>query len=389
MSVIQQNKNPMKKLILKSVTLLLLAGIIVSCGDDNEQETIKKQVKEYKEEVSHLNIKIKELEKKLEHLGSDERQFITPVKASELQHRPFKHYFQVSGTVDVDEKAYISPEINGQVIKIHVSEGDKVREGQLLASLNTSITENTIQEVKTQLELARTLYDKQTQLWEKKIGSEVQYLQAKNNMESMENRLQTLQAQLEMAYIKSPINGIVDGIFIEVGEMAMPGFQLMQVVNLNKLNIYADVSEKYLPIIHKGDMVKLSFPTFPEITMDVKVHRTGNIVKLGNRTFPVELKIDNIDDMLKPNVLALITFLDFSKDNALVVPSIIIKQDINGEYIYVAREDEGIIVARKVYITTGMSYGDETMVVSGLDPGTRVITEGYSLVTDGTEVNII
>ena len=163
----------------------------------------------------------------------------------------------------------------------------------------------------------------------------------------------------------------------------------MQVINLNKLSINADVSEKYLPIIRKGDMVKLSFPTFPEIIMDVKVHRTGNIVKLGNRTFPVELKIDNIDDMLKPNVLALITFLDFSEDNAMVVPSIIIKQDINGEYIYVAKEDEGIVVARKVYITTAMSYGDETMVVSGLDPGTRVITEGYSLVTDGTEVNII
>ena len=208
-------------------------------------------------------------------------------------------------------------------------------------------------------------------------------------MESLENKLQTMQAQLEMAYIKSPINGIVDGIFIEVGEMAMPGFQLMQVVNLSKLNIHADVSEKYLPIIRKGDIVNLSFPTFPEIIMDVKVHRTGNIVKMGNRTFPVELKIDNIDDMLKPNVLALITFLDFSEDNALVVPSLIIKQDINGEYVYVAMEDESIVVARKVYITTGMSYGDETMVSSGLDPGTRVITEGYSLVTDGTEVNII
>ena len=378
----------MKNLILKSATLLLLAGFIGSCETKDEKETVKQQIKEYKDEVSHLNIKIKELEKQLEGFNTQDERFTTPVKAQEIQQGPFKHYFQVSGTVDAIDKAYISPEVNGQVKEILVTEGERVTKGQLLARLNTIITENTILEVKTQLDLATTLFEKQTQLWEKKIGSEVQYLQAKNNKESLENKLQTMQAQLDMAYIKSPIDGIVDDIYIEVGEMAMPGFQIMQVINLNKLSIFADVSEKYLPVIHKGDLVNLSFPTFPEIKLDVRVHRTGNIVKLGNRTFPVELKIDNIDEMLKPNILALITFLDFSEDNALTVPSIIIKKDINGEYIYVAKEDEGKYIAKKVYITTGMSFEDETMVTSGLDPGTRVITEGYSLVTDGTEVNI-
>jgi membrane fusion protein (multidrug efflux system) len=379
----------MKKIILKSVSLLLLAGIIISCGTIDEKETIKQQIKEHKDQVSQLNIKIKELEQQLDGLGDKEDQFITPVKASEIQYRPFNHYFQVSGTVDATNKAYISPEINGQVKKIYVNEGDWVNEGQMLAVLNTSITENTIQEVKTQLSLAKTLYEKQKQLWEKNIGSEVQFLQAKNNMESLENKLKTMQAQLDMAYIKSPINGIVDAIFIEVGEMAMPGFQIMQVINLKKLDIYADVSEKYLPVIKKGDVVSLSFPTFPGIEKEVKVHRIGNVVKLGNRTFPVELKIDNIDDVLKPNVLALITFLDFSEENALVVPSIIIKKDINGEYIYIARNNSSTHIAKKVYVTTGMSYNDETMITSGLDPGVRVITEGYSLVTDGTEVKII
>ena len=379
----------MKKLILKSLTLLLLSGIITSCGNGDEKESIELQIKEYKDQVSQLNIQIKELEKQLEGLGGNDKRFITPVKASELLAGPFFHYIQVSGSVEAVEKAYISPEINGQIREILVAEGDHVKKGQLLAKLNTSVTENTIQEVKTQLELARTLYNKQEQLWEKNIGSEVQYLQAKNNKESLENRIQTLQAQLDMAYIKSPIKGIVDNIFIEAGELAMPGFQLMQVINLKKLFIYADVSEKYLPVIHKGDMVMLSFPTFPSIKLDVAVNRTGNVVKKGNRTFPVELKIDNIDDMLKPNVLALVTFLDFSEDNALVVPSIIVKKDITGEYIYVARNVGGKNIARKVYITTGMSYNDVTMVTSGLDPGDRVITDGYSLVTDGTEVKII
>jgi RND family efflux transporter MFP subunit len=259
----------------------------------------------------------------------------------------------------------------------------------LLARLNTSITANTIEEVKTQLELAITLYEKQQQLWDKNIGSEVQYLQAKNNKESLESRLKTLEAQLDMAYIKSPIDGIVDLVNIEEGELAMPGFQIMQVINLSKMKIYAEVSEKYLPVIHKGDQVNLTFPTYPDLNMDVAVYRTGNVINLGNRTFPVELRIDNINKMLKPNILALMTFLDYSHDDALVVPSIIVKKDLKGEYVYVSRNVDGVDVAKKVYISTGRSYNDESMVLEGLQEGDKVIIEGYSQVTDGTEVKII
>jgi RND family efflux transporter MFP subunit len=200
--------------------------------------------------------------------------------------------------------------------------------------------------------------------------------------------LQTLQAQLDMAYIKAPIDGIIDRIFIEEGELALPGMQLMQLVNLEKLYISADVSEKYLPVIAKGDIVSVKFPTFPSMDMEVRVNRCGNVINKSNRTFLVELKIDNIDGKLKPNILALITFLDFNEENALVVPSIIIKEDIKGEYIYAALNTNGKMVAKKIYITSGMSNNDETMVSSGLSPGDLIIAEGYSLVTDGTEVKL-
>jgi RND family efflux transporter MFP subunit len=379
----------MKNTILKFATIILLAGVIVACGSGDSNESIQQQIKDYKDEVSQLNIKIKELEQELEDRNVNEDEFITPVKVSNVKLQPFHHYFQVSGTVDADENAFISPEINGQVKEVLVSEGDRVKKGELLVRLNTSITENTIEEVKTQLELASTLYEKQKQLWEKNIGSEVQYLQAKNNKESLKSKMQTLQAQLDMAYIKSPIDGIVDAIFIEAGELAMPGMQMIQVINLKSLNVKADVSEKYLPVIKKGDMVNLSFPTYPDLKMDVKVHRTGEVVKLGNRTFTVELKIDNVDGKLKPNILALMRFLDFSDEAAIVVPSIIIKKDIVGEYIYVVRNVDESKVAKKVYISTGLSYNDETMVTDGINTGDVVITEGYSLVTDGTEVKVI
>lgn len=375
----------MKKIL--SIALIIL--IAASCGPAEEDGSVKEQIKTYKDEVSQLNIKIRELEQQLLESGEAAEGYLTPVTVRELTEKPFRHYFQVSGNVDAVDKAYISPEINGQIKQVLVREGEYVKKGQLLAKLNTSITENTIEEVKTQLELAITLYEKQKQLWDKNIGSEVQYLQAKNNKEGMENKLQTLEAQLDMAYIKSPIEGIVDVIDIEEGELAMPGMQLMQVVNLNKMKILAEVSEKYLPVIQKGDMVEVSFPTYPEIELNVAVLRTGNVINLGNRTFPVELRIDNIEGKFKPNILALLTFLDFNKEDALVIPSIIIKKDIRGEYAYIAREHEGAQHAKKVYITTGRSYNDETLVLEGLNAGDKVIIEGYSLVTDGTEVNVM
>lgn len=373
----------------KIFPLLLITLFLVSCGTTDEKEAIKEQIKTYKDEVSQLNLKIAELESQLQNLGISDEHYTTPITILEVQEKPFMHYFQVSGNVDAVDKAFISPEMNGQIKEILVKEGDHVKKGQLLARLNTSITETTIIEVQTQLDLAKTLFKKQKQLWDKKIGSEVQYLQAENNVEALESKLQTLNAQRDMAYVKSPINGIVDIISLEEGELAIPGMQMMQVVGLSKLRVAAEVSEKYLPVINKGDVVTLSFPSFPQMEMEVPVYRIGNIVNISNRTFPVELRIDNIDNKLKPNIIALITFLDFSDDSALAVPSIIIKEDIKGQYIYVAEEDGAKTFTRKVYITTGLSHGDETMVTSGLSQGDKVIIEGYSLITDGTEVNIL
>jgi RND family efflux transporter MFP subunit len=373
----------------KVLSIVIICIIAVSCGSGDDPESIRDQISTYKDEVNQLNIRIRELEQKLLSMGQEDDAFAIPVNIMEINERPFRHYFEVSGSVDAVDQAYISPEINGQLEELFVDEGEKVISGQLLAKLNTSITENTISEVKTQLRLATTLFEKQSQLWEKNIGSEVQYLQAKNNKEALESKLQTLQAQLDMAYIKSPINGIVDRINIEEGELAIPGVQIMYVINLENMKVVADVSEKYMQVIDIGDTVLLDFPSFPDLGYEVPVYRTGNTVNPGNRTFPVELRIRDKEKRLKPNLLATMTFLDFYKARAIVIPSIIIKEDLEGAYVYVVRNIEGNDLAKKVYIEVGMAYNEESMITDGLMPGDKVITKGYSLVTDGSEVNIM
>jgi len=375
---------------MKKLLFIALITILAACSSkvDNPEtvEEIENQISEYKQEIGILKKKIIDAEQTLSSKRGDTEKGIL-VTVSTLNKEPFNHYVEVNGTVEAIQAAFISPEINGQVKKIYVKEGQNIKKGQLLIKINSSITESSIQEVETALQHATTVYEKQTQLWEKNIGSEIDYLTAKNNKESLESKLKTLQAQADMAMIKAPIDGIVDDIIIKEGELAIPGMQVIQLVNLNNLYINADVSEAYITKIHKGDIVNLEFPSYPDISMEVAVYRTGNFVKTANRTFKVQLKIANPDNLLKPNILAKIKIRDFTVNQALAIPSLVIKQDLNGAYVYIAEGDD-FKKAKKVYVETGKSYKGVTMIAMGLSQGDKVIVQGFNQVSDGTMVQI-
>ena len=311
------------------------------------------------------------------------------VEVKQLAYENFEHFFLANGTIEAVDDAFISSEISGQIKTLHVKEGQRVTRGQLLVSLHFDITEQAMAEVKTGLALARTVYEKRKGLWEKNIGSEIQYLEAKANKESLEYKLKNLEAQADMARIKAPISGIVDRVFKKEGELAVPGMQLIQLVNLKKVYVNADVSENYLAQVHQGEQVEVTFPSYPELSMKTVIYRTGNVVKTKNRTFLVQLLLDNEGEKLKPNMVALISINDFSAHNALVVPAIIIKNDLKGSYVYVTeKEGEGQIVARKTYVTPGISEGNHTMIDEGLKPGQQVVIKGYNLVKNGMPVEI-
>lgn len=374
----------MKKLIF-IITLGILAACSSKVDNPGNTEDIKNQIAEYKKQVIELNKKIKKLEKELQSTP-DETIKGTPVSVKQLNSEEFNHYIEVNGVVEAINTAYISPEINGQVKKIYVKEGQHVKKGQLLIKINSSVTESSLKEIETSLELAKTVYIKQKQLWDKNIGSEIDYLRAKNNKEALESKLETLQAQLDMAMIKAPIDGIVDELMVKEGELAIPGMQMLQLVNLSTLYVNADVSEAYITKVKKGEMVLLEFPSYPDIVMKVPVYRIGNTVKSANRTFKVQLKIKNKNNQIKPNVLARIKINDFTAENALLVPSLIIKQDLKGSYVYIADDDN---LARKVYVETGLSYLGSTVITNGLSAGDKVIVKGYNQVSDGSKVQIV
>lgn len=373
---------------MKKSFFIILVIAIASCNPDNP-EAIKNNLIKLKEKQMVINNKIAMLERELENDSAQvNSEKAISVKIAELKFEKFNHFILISGNVNAEKHVFVSPELNGQVEKIYVSEGEKVKKGALLVSLNTKVINSNIEEVKTGLELARKVFNKQQELWKQKIGSEIDYLNAKNAKESAENRLKTLKTQLEMARIRAPFAGIIENISGKEGEMASPGKPILEIVNLSEMKIYSNVSEKYLANINEGDTTIVRFPSLPDIEIEVPVYRMGNVIDRNSRTFTIELKIKNPDNQLKPNLMATVKLNDFSKDSALVVPSGIIKKDIQGSYLYVADSTGENMIAHKVYIHTGLSYKDKTMITEGVGYGDKVIIAGYTEVSDGVKINV-
>jgi len=369
---------------------MLGVALMVGCTSTETPEAIKLQISGLKDKALEINNQIKELENKLAKMDDDNHvNGLVPVHVKNIQEESFEHYFLANAKVEMAEEALIRPEGSGHIKKIHVTKGQRVAKGDLIVSLNTSILENSIAEVKLGLDLATKVFDKQKALWEQNIGSEIQYLEAKNNKERLEYSLKTLQAQLDMSLVKAPFSGIVDDIYSKEGELASPSAPLVYLVNLDKLKIEADVTENILTKIHVGDMVTIKFPTYSDIVLNAPIKRIGNAIDQKTRTIKVEIWLDNVRGQIKPNQIAMLSIKDFESKNALVVPSIVLKQDSKGTFLFVASKNEaGKTVATKTYVETSLSYNDRTMVTKGLDKGQQVITAGFNQIGNGSLIEV-
>ncbi len=370
--------------------IMLVVALMVGCTSTETPEAIKLQISGLKDKALEINNQIKELENKLAKMEDDNHvNGLVPVQVKSVQEENFEHYFLANAKVEMAEEALIRPEGSGHIKKIHVTKGQRVAKGDLIVSLNTSILENSIAEVKLGLDLATKVYDKQKALWEQNIGSEIQYLEAKNNKERLEYSLKTLQAQLDMSLVKAPFSGIVDDIYSKEGELASPSAPLVYLVNLDKLKIEADITENILTKIHVGDMVTIKFPTYSDIVLNAPIKRIGNAIDQKTRTIKVEIWLDNVRGQIKPNQIAMLSIKDFESKNAFVVPSIVLKQDSKGTFLFVAsKNDAGKTVATKTYVETGLSYNDRTMVTKGLDKGQQVITAGFNQIGNGSLIEV-
>lgn len=375
-----------------SIIIISVPVMVISYSCSSTQESspseMRDRISEYRRQIGELNREITILENELSDMGEsvDNRQGIN-VSVDTLTRGPFDHYFRINGSVEAVQQATISPETNGQIKNILVSEGQRIERGQELGRLNTSVIENNIEELKTNINLARTVFERQQGLWEQQIGSEIQYLEAKNSYESLLSRLKSLESQLDMAVLRAPFSGVVDKIYLKAGELAMPGSPVMQIINLDRLYVNAEVSETYLPMIDPRDNVILRFPAYPEYEANVPIYRMSHVINPENRTFRVQLIIDNPEERFKPNMVASLNIRSFSANNVIVVPSMLIKQDIQGHYVYVARKNgNGSWQSHKEYVERGPEGEGQTIINSGLEEGDLIIIQGQNQLAQGTSI---
>jgi len=374
---------------MKKFVVFIFVLTFVACSQESGKEEIREQMAQYKKEMNELQQKINQLNDQLESReGEAAGTYKVPVFVKTLQPDTFRHFVNANGSVEAVQDAFISPETNGRITEIYVEEGERVKEGEVMARLNTSVIQSNIEEVKTNLELARKTFQKQKRLWQDSVGSEMQYLEAKNRKENLVNRLETLREQLDMSEIKAPFDGIVEAVNQKDGEMGNPGVRMMHLVNLKKLKIKSELAEQYMAHLQEGDPVRIRFPAYPEMVKTIPITRKGSVIDQGSRTFVVETRIDNYNEKIKPNQICIMEVNDYVNDSALVVPSEVIKQDMQGDYVYILQEDQGSKVAKKIYIETGRTHNNQTVLRQGVEEGDEVIISGYTQVSEGSEVQV-
>ncbi|MDH5610350.1 MAG: efflux RND transporter periplasmic adaptor subunit [Cyclobacteriaceae bacterium] len=374
----------------KQIFASLIIGLLVAaCGNEaNDLAGKKEQLETYKSELAELKARIEGLEKEIGAENTKKTMAEVLVAPLEVNPMPFRHLIEVRGSVQSRRNVQISAETMGRIEKIIVSEGSEVRAGQVMIELDADILRNNIAEVETQLELARAVFDRQANLWEQNIGTEIQYLQSKNNKEALERRLVTLRSQLKLSQIRAPFTGTIDDISVRVGEMAQPGMPLIRLVNSHEMYILADVSEAFLGKFEAGDKVEAFFPVQDKI-FPSEISSVSRVINSQNRTFTVEVDLPTLESFdFRPNQVTVLRLVDYQREDAIVVPTRLIQTDEAGKYVFVIREQDGRKTARKARVSVGMSYNSQTEILAGLANGDQVIEKGYREVNEGVEIKL-
>lgn len=374
--------------------ITLLAGLLLGCSSS---ETPNTQTLIAQKDVAGLRAKQAELVKQnnaikmelntvIEAIDAlDENKKRSLVTVLSLKKEFFQHTVILQGTVKTDQNLMLSAEFLGKVKAIHVKEGQTVKKGDLLLSIDDGGLSQNVALLKTQRDLAKTIYFRQKRLWDQNIGSEIEYLQAKAAFESQENSYEQLKKQLDKASLYAPFSGRIDDIVAEVGQLVTPGINpLLRLVNLQSMYIEVDVPERYFTAIEKGTTATIEIPSFKHSYKSRVTHK-GTHISPGNRTFKATLAADS-GVTLAPNTITIVKLVDYQKSDALVIPLEVVSENFEGtQYVYVVTESNK---AEKRFIETGLVEGDVIQVISGLKPEDRVIDEGARLVKENENVRI-
>jgi len=388
----------MKKIIYSSAAALLF----IACGTNQNQsmedlialgnlENIRAKKNEISEQQKALESQANQLDSVIALLDDNARLPLVTTITAKAQN--FIHYLELQGAVQTKQNVLVYPEMPGTLQRVYVTEGQRVTKGQILATIDDRGLGSQLEQLKTQAELAKTTFERQKRLWEQKIGSEIQYLQAQTNNVAAENAVKQVRSQLGKSTIRAPFSGIIDDVIKDQGTVVSPGqgSEVFRIVNLSHMYIEVDVPETYLGQVTKGKEAIVYFPVLGD-SVNTKIRETGNFINPSNRSFSIEIPVPNKNRTIKPNLTAKVRLNDYTNANAILIPQSIISENATGDqYAYVSsepNENNEAVVTRRI-ITTGKTQNGFIEVLSGITDGNHIIQEGARTVKDGQKVKIL
>ncbi len=376
----------MKKIIY--LTLFSLA--ILSCGNNESGSTsavLKSgDLEKMKERRSALQAEITELDEAIS--AKDTVQLEALVAVEKVIDTTFTHYLEVQGNVATDQNIIIYPQFSGVLTNLNVKAGQRVSKGQVLGRIDDGGLGQQVAQLEAQLALSKTTFERQKRLWDQKIGSEIQFLQAQTDMQSRQKAVAQIRAQLSKTVITAPFSGVIDEIITDQGQVVNPQLGLMRIVNLTNMYITSSIPESYIGKVKVGTNVEINLGSLGKSYIG-KVRQVASNINPSNRSFTIEVSVPNTDNLLRPNQVAKLKITDYSNPNSIVVPASVIQQDASGDnYVYVVSDiKENTGTAKKVVVKIGQSSNNYTEILSGLTAGDVVVSEGVNTISAGTKLN--
>lgn len=386
----------MKKFYISLITLIIIScnssgnSTINTLIEDGDLDGLKKRKKEYVDTMNTMQVELNKINDGIAFL--DENEKLTIVTKYEIKEKMFNSYIEAQANLKTRKNVLILPEFQGTLEQIFVSEGQKVKKGQLLAEINDSGLKEQVDQLIIQANFAKENFERTERLWNNSIGSEIQFLKSKSDFESSQKMVEQMKDRLAKTKIYAPFEGEVDEIISNQGSNLIPGVsQILRLVNLDEIYAEASVSEKYIANIDKGTKVVVQIPLLGREIVS-EIIQTGNFINPSNRTFRVEVPVKNIDNKIKQNLDAKIKINIYSKPDAVVIPLRIIREDATGKnFVYVMSEDikDGVYITSKTFISLGNKNSNEVEVTDGLKIGDELVLEGANIVEDSQRVKII
>lgn len=382
----------------KTLTVIISASLLLaSCGSSTVQKDSPIGLQEKKARLDSLKTEQGRLEKEITALQAEIDKLDTASATKEkaklvalttLAPTSFTHFIDLQGNVDAVNTSWISPRGNGGVVtQVYVKQGDHVRQGQLLLKLDDAIQRQTLASDQTQLAYAQDLYQRRKNLWDEKIGTEVDLVNAKNAVDQAQAKLKIDQEQLDFTSVYADIPGTVNVLNVKVGEAFSQVSQSLQIVNTDNLKVVVLVPEIYQERVRVGTPVKIDFPGLNNKEVDGTVAVSGKVINADNRAFQVEIHIPNAGD-IRANQVAIVKLQDYSATHVVTIPINTLQTDETGKYVLVAVQQQDKLVAHKKPVTIGQAYGDKVQITSGLDFGDKLITDGYQGLYEGQAITI-